>query len=167
MKTFLAHAPAAPRTEANPARTTPAVAANPRAMLNQVLDDCQRTLPDNLRLARRFWPNLPAAVALPAADLERVVSDAVRQAIDALGDGGEITVMAHPTEVRGGMGGGLAPGRYLLVTVQASGWMFAPELPLRVPPGVDLAWRAARDGAGAGVCLRVPVAREDGQTPSW
>ena len=134
-----------------------APALTPCDIIHRALDVCDRTLPDNIRLTRRLWPNLPSAVALPAADLHRVVGDAVRQASDALGDGGEITVLAHPTEVRGGMGGGLAPGRYLLVTVQASGWMFAPEMPLNVPPGVHLAWRAARDGAGAGVCLRVPV----------
>ena len=145
------HAPAAlPAPAAAPAPT-------PRDILNRVLDECERTLPDNLRLSRRLWPNLPSAVVLAPADLARVVGDAVRQVIDALGDGGEIIVMAHPTEVRGGRGPGLAPRRYLLVTVQASGWLFAPEPPLTVPPGVQFAWRAARDGAGAGVCLRVAV----------
>ncbi len=103
---------------------------------------------------------LPAAAPAPTTReiLNRVVGDTVRQAIDALSDGGEIIVMAHPTEVRTGVGTGLAPGRYLLVTVQSSGLAYAPEPPLTVPAGVHLAWRAARDGMDAGLCLRVATA---------
>ncbi len=147
-------------THAPTALPTAAPAPTTREILNRVLDDCERTLPDNLRLSRRLWPNLPAAVVLAPADLARVVGDTVRQAIDALSDGGEIIVMAHPTEVRTGAGTGLAPGRYLLITVQSSALAFAfpPEPPLTVPASVHLAWRAARDGRDAGVCLQVQVA---------
>ena len=134
------------------------VARGPREVINEVLDECERGLPGNLRLRRRLWPDLPPRLDTPETTWRLLVAGVVREAIDTTGDGGEIVVLAHSTEVRTGATTGLAPGRYLLVTVRWPGSVFGTVGGITTPAGVRMAWRKARDGAGFGVWIRAGAA---------
>ncbi|NLA68020.1 MAG: PAS domain S-box protein [Gammaproteobacteria bacterium] len=96
------------------------------ALLRDVEVVLERTLGDQVRLRVEVADGLPPAY-VDAGQLEAALLNLVLNARDALLHGGRIEVRAEQATLGAGSGDGLAPGRYLRLTVADNGRGMAPE----------------------------------------
>jgi signal transduction histidine kinase len=102
------------------------VAPNTGAVIQETLELYAAMLPQGVQLLHPSWPPDPWPVTLRASDLERVLTNLVKNAAEAMPErGGRILVMASNVELWAG--DNIPPGRYVLVTVQDTGTGMSKE----------------------------------------
>lgn len=89
-------------------------------LVGGMMELLQRSLGPHLRIETRFPADLPA-VAADINQLEMALLNLAVNARDAMPSGGTISIDAQEREVRRGQVGGLAPGRYIRLTVADEG----------------------------------------------
>ncbi|WP_293699751.1 MULTISPECIES: PAS domain S-box protein [unclassified Sphingopyxis] len=89
-------------------------------LVGGMMELLQRSLGPHLRIETRFPADLPA-VSADINQLEMALLNLAVNARDAMPSGGTISIDAQERDVRRGQVGGLAPGRYIRLTVADEG----------------------------------------------
>jgi PAS domain S-box-containing protein len=141
-------------------RLTPA-AVDPVALLRDIEAMLRRTLGESIQLRVERPASLPAAHA-DATQLDTALVNLALNARDAMPRGGEILLSAREHEVVDAHGeDGLAPGRYVVFSVQDTGLGMAPETLARAVEPFFTTKELGR-GSGLGLSMVYGFARQSG-----
>ena len=141
-------------------RLTP-MAVDPVALLRDIEAMLRRTLGETIQLRVEPPPALPAAHA-DATQLDTALVNLALNARDAMPHGGEILLSARAHEVADDNGEeGLAPGHYVVFTVQDTGHGMDPETLARAVEPFFTTKESGR-GSGLGLSMVYGFARQSG-----
>jgi nitrogen-specific signal transduction histidine kinase len=141
-------------------RLSPA-AVDPVALLRDIEAMLRRTLGESIQLRVERPDALPAAHA-DATQLDTALVNLALNARDAMPRGGEILLTAHEHTVVDAHGEeGLAPGRYIVFSVQDTGHGMAPETLARAVEPFFTTKEMGR-GSGLGLSMVYGFARQSG-----
>jgi len=141
-------------------RLSPA-AVDPVALLRDIEAMLRRTLGESIQLRVERPAALPAAHA-DATQLDTALVNLALNARDAMPRGGEILLTAHEHVVADAHGEeGLAPGRYIVFSVQDTGHGMAPETLARAVEPFFTTKEMGR-GSGLGLSMVYGFARQSG-----
>jgi PAS domain S-box-containing protein len=136
-------------------------AVDPVALLRDLEAMLRRTLGESIQLRMELPPALPAAHA-DATQLDTALVNLALNARDAMPRGGEISLSARTHEVTAAHDfEGLAPGRYVVFTVQDTGHGMTPETLARAVEPFYTTKESGR-GSGLGLSMVYGFARQSG-----
>lgn len=109
-------------------------AIDPATTLTAIIEMLQRTIVETIEMHLQVAPDCPPCLADPL-QFDTAIINLMLNARDSMPDGGHVYITATPTTLREDMpdvGGELAPGLYVVISVSDTGQGMSPEIMRRV-----------------------------------